>query len=190
MTLAEEHDNGNILVNFNDLKSLIEPNLGTCPICKTSGLELQKVLVSGISTGLNLFCKACLISEQKNKREIHTLKEKAGISFGKERKKIIRQVTAIEKKRTVAKQKYMRTCQLRLRTSKYSGVNTYVTNALQYEINKRLYTTAYIGGAGYKKTATLLAALNFGTKNSERGFYRHQHTICRAIRSVTKDVIK
>ena len=80
----------NILVNFTDLKSIIQPNLGRCYI--------RKVDLGGICRGIQLFCQTCDVIEQKQSRQMIYLKDELENNLGAERKQLVRQSTSLTSK--------------------------------------------------------------------------------------------
>ena len=62
-TIVDNYNDTNILANFKDLKSLIQPNLGKFKCCQKQGLDLLKVDLGGICTGIELLCETCYILE-------------------------------------------------------------------------------------------------------------------------------
>ena len=155
---------------------------------KKIGLDIRKVELGGICTCIQLFCQTCDVIEQKQSRQMIYLKDKLENNLGAERKQLVRQITSLTSK--MNKQKIVSKRQMPLRTTNYIREKMHHKNALQFDVNRRLYTTAFLSGAGYNKTASLLATLNFGNPGHERGFYRHQETVCDYIRDITTNVIK
>ena len=64
-------------------------------------------------------------------------------------------------------------------------------NALQYDINTRLYLAPFMMGNGFESCTAMMASLNMeGTVSTRRSFSRHQPTVTNDIRVVTKMAIK
>ena len=63
-------DDGNFLVNFNDLKDLIEPSLIVCKICKIGKLTLKKVQISGLCTRINMCCAVCEDNDKMDRNKL------------------------------------------------------------------------------------------------------------------------
>ena len=143
--------------------------------------------LGGICTGIELFCETYHLSEKKRRRQLLHLKDKVDRHSEKDRENVVRQITNLDSKFT--KQKNVNAHRMCMRTTKYRQKQNNCKNALHFEINTRLYTTAFLSGASYTKTASTLATLNCGSANNEQGFYRIQHTICKSIREVSRDVI-
>ena len=112
----DEHD-VNILVNFTDLKSIIQPNLGRCLSCKKIGLDIRKVDLGGICTGIQLFCLTCDVTEQKQRRQMIYLNEKLEKNLGANRKQVVRQITNLNSK--INKQRIVSKREMPLRTTNY-----------------------------------------------------------------------
>ena len=97
----EEDDNGNLLINFNDLKSCITPNLAVCPTCSKCKLDIKKVMISGYYTGLEVTCQTCTTIELQERHQLRHLKDRISRMHGKERKKLVRQLKCLKTKLTV-----------------------------------------------------------------------------------------
>ena len=64
-------------------------------------------------------------------------------------------------------------------------------NCLQYDISTRLYLAPFMMGKGFESCTAMMASLNTeGTVNTRRSFSRHQPTVTKDIRAVTKMAIK
>ena len=73
---ANKDDDGNILANYVDLQRLIVPHHSSCKMCKTGQLDLQKILISGLCTDLELACTKCKTNEIKEREKLKYLKKK------------------------------------------------------------------------------------------------------------------
>ena len=88
---VEDKDDGNILINFNDLHSFLSPKLAICAQCRKCKPEIIKLLVSGFCTGLEVTCQHCTVIETQQRRQQRHLQDKLCLTRGNEREKIGRQ---------------------------------------------------------------------------------------------------
>ena len=87
LTPVEQDDDGNLLINFNDLNSFLSPKLGICSQCRKCKLEIKKLIKSGLCTGLEVTCEHCNVIESQQKRQQRLMQDKLRSTQGIERKK-------------------------------------------------------------------------------------------------------
>lgn len=60
----------NRLVNWSNLQSVVNPNLGPCQICHSKGIQLGDLPRCSFATGLELICRTGDEKEELNRKEI------------------------------------------------------------------------------------------------------------------------
>ena len=184
-------DDGNIILNYKNLKRLLDPHLANCDICKTSKLVVHRVTISSICQKLRLTCPSCYSKNRTLKRSIRHLNKKMPELHKSERKKMMRQLNNKTKIWNTIVKPSLRIRELDLDITSYFEANCSFNNAVQYDINTRLFMSPFLTGTGFEKATGILACLNVeGSVGSNRTFYNHQALLTANIIKTTTAVIQ
>ena len=169
----------------------MDNNLSFCKKHTNERLTLRKVHVSNICTKLVVTCCLCEQESSRKYQKIKYLERTIPNMHYNGRYKKQRVLKNLSRKFQTEGDKLRFTRELDMMMTSYFDDTLSSQNCIQYDINTRLYLAPFMMGKGFESCTAMMASLNMeGTVGTRRSFSRHQHTVMKDIRIVTKMAIQ
>ena len=188
---TEKYKAPNIILDWNDLKNLIDENLGPCKICKSNDRTLVKKKGISYACTVGIHCNDC----EKKKKEIYQ-------STNYESKTIEKMEMKTKQQRDKKRKAQLSRNHLQRQLNKINAltntssvlktkINKYVVNnALHYQLNICAILLAFYLGTGGYDVGSIACFFGIpGGRGWERTFHHHSGRIHEVIMGVFEDEV-
>ena len=191
--LKEKYSAPNRIVDWNQLKSVVDNNLGPCNTCKSTQRYLVEQKSACFAVTIAIHCPDC---EKKTKQNYNNVQYKAtklkkvSRKNRKEKRKYRKQQLALNhKQRQLGKKKLAQISSSINRTSNEAAKQS--DHAFDHEVNIRAALAAFYTGTGGYDIGSVASFFGFpGGRAWERTFHRHSALVHKKIMEISSDVMK
>ena len=182
----------NRIVNWNELKGLIDKNLGPCSICKCAVRYLVEQIPICYASPIAIHCPVCEESKTQNYNTVHyrtkKLRKMRRIT-AKEKKEYRKAQLALNHEQRQLKQKSAIRASSSLNAGKDMGETP--DHAFNFDVNIRAALAAFYTGTGGYDIGSVASFFGIpGGRSWERTFHRRSALVHDKIMKISADVMK